>query len=172
MIISIIAAMAENRVIGKDGKLPWYLPADLKRFQNITVRHPVIMGRKTFDSIVDRINGPLPDRANIVLTTRGGEIARTGVYVCANPEGALEAAEMLAGQMKTDEVFVAGGAAVYKLFLPKADRMYLTYIDAEFDGDTFFPVINGDEWKTKKLEKHEVDEKNRYRYVFAVLERR
>jgi dihydrofolate reductase len=132
MIISVIAAMAENRVIGCDNAIPWDLPADRKRFRALTLGHPVIMGRKTFESLA----GPLPGRKNIIIT-RQQDYQAQGCSVAHN----LAAALALAGE--TDEVFICGGGEVYQEALPIADRIYLTIIHEEFDGDRHFPEIPG-----------------------------
>jgi dihydrofolate reductase len=133
MIISIIAAMAENRVIGRGNEMPWEIPSELKRFKETTMGHPVIMGRKTFESI----GQPLPGRKNIVITGRQDYSAEGSIIV---PD--LQAA--LAASAGADEVFVCGGDTVYREAMPLADRIYLTIIDEEFDGDSFFPEIPDD----------------------------
>lgn len=130
MIISIIAAMAVNRVIGREGRLPWDLPLDRRRFRELTWGHPVIMGRATFQSL----GRPLPGRRNIVLS-RQKDFSAEGCLVVHDLPAALDAA---AG---ADEVFIGGGAAVYREALPLAGRIYLTVVRAEMDGDTFFPEI-------------------------------
>lgn len=130
MLISIIAAMARNGVIGRDGRLPWRLPADLRRFRELTTGHAVIMGRKTYESI----GRPLPDRVNIVITGQPNGLA-DGVL---NAGSLAMALEMSGGE---DEVFIAGGGEIYTQALPFADRLYLTVLDADFNGDTLFPPI-------------------------------
>lgn len=130
MIISIIAAMASNGVIGRAGALPWHLPVDLRRFRELTVGHTVIMGRKTFQSI----GRPLPERVTIVLTRRG-EFEAAGVAVAGSLQEALAAA---AGE---GEVFICGGGEVYRQAFPLADRIYLTVINREYAGDVLFPEI-------------------------------
>lgn len=130
MIISIIAAMASNGAIGRDGGLPWHLPADLRRFRELTTGHTVIMGRKTFESI----GRPLPERVNIVITRQAG-FGEPGVTVAGSLEEALS---MASGE---GEVFICGGGEIYLQALPLADRIYLTLIDRPFDGDAFFPEI-------------------------------
>jgi len=133
MIVSLIAAMAENRVIGSKGAIPWYLPADLRHFRELTMGHPVIMGRKTFESI----GGPLPGRRNLVLSRTPG-LGAEGVEV----RGSLD--EALAVCTGAEEVFVCGGGDVYREALPLADRIYLTIIHRKYDGDTRFPPIPAD----------------------------
>lgn len=130
----IIAAVAEkNRVIGKGNDLPWYIPEDLKRFKQLTTGHPMLVGRKTFESIVHQFGGPLPDRRMIVVTSRG--------EVAGYPE--IEAYPTLreATEAVADEplVFVGGGAEIYRQFLPRADRLELTLVEGDYEGDTFFP---------------------------------
>jgi dihydrofolate reductase len=133
VIISLIAAMAENRVIGRDNAIPWRLPDDLKRFRQITMGHPVIMGRKTFESIAK----PLPGRKNIIIT-RNPDF---------HPEECIVAHDLrdaLAECADSDEVFICGGGEIFREALPLADRIYLTVIHEEIEGDTFFPRIPGD----------------------------
>lgn len=133
MIISIIAAVASNGVIGRNGGLPWHLPADLRRFREITAGHAVIMGRKTFESI----GRPLPDRVNIVVS-RQAAYGTAGIVVAGSLQAALALA---AGE---DEVFICGGGEIYRQALPLADRIYLTVLDQPFDGTVFFPEIQQD----------------------------
>lgn len=160
MIISLIAAMSANRVIGSMGKIPWKLPVDMKRFHTLTIGKPVIMGRKTFESI----GNALPGRLNIVMT-RDGAFRAQGCRMVTSREDALT----IAGDV--GEVMIIGGEGIYKEFLPIADRIYLTVIDAEMKGDTFFPAINDAEWREVSREEHEPDKKNNYRYTFTTLER-
>lgn len=135
-VISLVAAMARNRVIGAGGRMPWHLPEDLKRFKKLTMGAPLIMGRKTHDSI----GGPLPGRRNIVVTRRPGAIFR-GCEVAHSLDEALA----LAGD--APEVFVIGGAELYRAALPRAERLYLTRIDAEYPGDTVFPEFDPADWR-------------------------
>jgi len=133
--IVLIAALAEeNRVIGRDGDLPWHLPEDLKRFKRLTTGHSVLMGRKTFESIVDRLGGPLPDRRSVVLTSGSGLYDHPDVVLCGSLEEALEAVE------DQDVVFVAGGASVYAQTLPLAHRLELTLVEGAWEGDAEFPA--------------------------------
>lgn len=161
MFASIIAALDKNRLIGKRGGLPWYLPADLKHFKEITWGKPIIMGRTTHESI----GRPLPGRTNIVLTEKKEEIS--GCVVAHSVEGALMAAK----DTGSNEVIIIGGARVYEEFLPTAKRMYLTLIDHAFEGDVYFPLYNEQEWREEAREPHEPDEKNRYAYTFVTEER-
>lgn len=159
-IISLIAAMDKNRVIGTDdGKLPWHLPADLKHFKSVTLGKPVIMGRKTFESI----GKPLPERLNIVMT-RDVRYKVEGSVVVHSPEDALKAAG------DAPEVMVIGGAEVFAEFLPHARRMYLTLIDGVFSGNGYFPQWDSQAWREVSREAHEPDEENAYGYTFRILE--
>jgi dihydrofolate reductase len=138
--LSLIAALARNRVIGRNNAMPWHLPEDLKRFKALTLGHPVIMGRKTWDSIVAALGKPLPGRTSVVISRSLQSV----------PPGALLARtldEAIAACPASDEVFVIGGAEIYALALPFAARLYLTEIDAEPDGDTWFPEAD---WKAFK----------------------
>ena len=143
MRVTLIAAVAENGVIGKDGAMPWHYPEDLAHFREVTMGHPVVMGRVTFESIVSRIDGPLPGRTNVVLTRSPDRLdtEHPAVTAATTVEEALE----LAGS-EDDEVFVAGGASVYEQFLSVADRLVLTEIHESYDGDTAFPEWDEDDW--------------------------
>ena len=160
MTTSIIVAIAKNHAIGKDNKLLWYLPNDLKHFKDVTSGHTVIMGRKTFDSV----GKPLPRRRNIVVTRQA--ITIEGCEVVNTIEAALA---LCADEA---EVFIVGGAEIYRQALHLTNRIYLTLIDQDFDGDTFFPELNPAEWKETQRENFEPDEKNKYSYSFITLERR
>ena len=141
MIISLIAAMARNRVIGKDGKLPWRIPEDLKRFKKLTTGHCVVMGRKTFDSI----GKPLPNRTNIVIT-RDKSWRADGVVVAHSLDEAL-------GLASGDEVFVIGGGEIYAAALPKASKLYLTLVEGQWEGDAFFPEYDAGRFREVAREK-------------------
>lgn len=167
MEITVIAALAENRVIGKDGKMPWHYPVDLKRFKELTMGHPVIMGRVTYESILAGLGEPLPGRTTIVLTNSPDSVDAsvttdddTAVTVAISIEDALTAA----AETRTDEVFVAGGATVYEQFLPQADRLELTEIHETYVGDTRFPPIDEDSWE-------EVAREDRVELSFVTYER-
>jgi dihydrofolate reductase len=160
MMISLIVAMDNNRVIGKENRLPWHLPADLAYFKRVTMGHPIIMGRKTFESI-GRV---LPGRENVILT-RDHAFQQEGCTIIHSVDEIKQIA------LQHDEVFVIGGAEVFKATLPIADRLYITKIDASFQGDTFFPNYNETEWKLIFNEKGKKDEKNPYDYYFRVYER-
>lgn len=142
MEIVIIAAMTEDRVIGKEGDIPWYYPKDLEHFKDKTMGFPVIMGKVTYESIVERLGKPLPGRKNIVLSFEPFDVPEE-VENVHSIEEALEKAEEI-GKEKT---FITGGGSVYDQFLDRADRMVLTFVDKEVDGDTYFPEWNDDNWK-------------------------
>jgi len=160
MTVSIIVAIGRNHAIGKNNKLLWHLPKDLKHFKDVTTGHTVIMGRKTFDSV----GKPLPNRRNIIVTRQA--ISIEGCEVVSSIDAALA---LCANE---EEVFIVGGAEIYKLSIPLTDRIYLTVIDHDFDGDTFFPELNDEDWKETERENFEPDEKNKYTYSFITLERR
>lgn len=145
-MISIIAAVAKNNVIGKDNKLPWNLPEDMKFFKDTTMGHCVITGRKNYESIPPKFR-PLKDRTNIVITRQPGYEAE-GAIVVSSIEKAIETAKNVnvAREKADDEIFIIGGAEIYKQCLEHADRLYITHVNQEFEGDTFFPEI-GNEWK-------------------------
>jgi len=159
MIVSQVVAISENHVIGKDNKLLWYLPNDLKHFKEITSGHTVIMGRKTFDSV----GKPLPRRRNIIITRQA--ITIEGCEVVNSIEAALA---LCTGE---GEVFIVGGAEIYKQSMHLTDRIYLTIVHKTYDGDSFFPEINKTEWKEVFREDHQPDEKNLLPYSFITLER-
>lgn len=160
MRISLILAASENNVIGKDNALPWRLPADLKYFKAITLGKPVLMGRKTWDSI----GKPLPGRLNIVVT-RQREMSLPGAVVAADLNEAIQAA----GQ--AEELMVIGGAEIFRKLLPRADRIYLTRVHAVIDGDVFFPELDAHDWQERSREDYAADERHAFGYSFLVLER-
>lgn len=162
-MLSAIVAMAHRNVIGKKNELPWYLPADLKRFRELTRGHTVIMGRHTADSIIQRNGKPLPDRENIVIT-RDESYAPEGFTVVHSLTAALEKAA-------DTDAFIIGGQQIYALALPVLDRLYVTEIDVEIDGDAYFPTLTPDEWQEIEREPHQKDEKNPYDYTYVTLER-
>jgi dihydrofolate reductase len=165
MIISLIAAMAQNRVIGKNNDLPWRLPDDMKFFMNTTKGHHVIMGRKNYDSLLDKFK-PLPDRTNIVVT-RQQNLKAPGCLVVNSVDTALQ----IAREHNEQEAFVIGGAEIYALTLQGANRLYLTEINAAVEGDTYFPLFDKKQWKEISRKHHPVDEKHRYSFDFVVYER-
>lgn len=160
MQVSLIAAMGRHRVIGLNNKLPWRLPADMSHFRSLTLGKPVLMGRKTHQSI----GQPLSGRTNLVLS-RDPDFRAVGCVVVGNLEAAL------AECRSAPEVMVIGGADCYAQALAHAGRMYLTYIDHGFEGDQYFPLFDEDEWRELDRGEHEPDDKNRYRYTFVTLER-
>jgi dihydrofolate reductase len=160
MIKTIVVAISENNAIGKDNQLLWYLPADLKHFKNITAGHTVIMGRKTFDSV----GRPLPNRRNIIITRHVMHIEGCEVVSSIDAALALCADE--------EEVFIVGGAEIYRQSIHITDRIYLTIVHQKFDADSFFPEIDYDEWMETAREDHQPDEKNKLRYSFITLEKR
>ncbi|WP_294912217.1 type 3 dihydrofolate reductase [Tatumella sp. UBA2305] len=159
-MISLIAAMAADRIIGMDNAMPWSLPADLAWFKKHTLNKPVIMGRRTFESI----GRPLPGRLNIVISRTPGET--TGVTRATS----LEEAIRLAGD--ASEIMIIGGGKIYAQMLEKADRLYLTHIDAEVEGDTQFPDYDPDQWLPVFSEFHDADSNNTHSFCFEILERR
>jgi len=164
MKISMIAAMDKNKIIGQNGRLPWRLPADMQRFVALTMGKPVIMGRKTYDSIPTKFK-PLKGRTNIIIT-RNPDYEAPGCIVVDSPEAALEAAG------DVDEVIIGGGSTIYKAFLFKADRLYLTIIDESFDGDATFPTTEQICWCIIQQESHQPDKKNKFPYQFLTLDRK
>ncbi len=162
-MLSIIVAIANNNVIGKDNKLIWHLPEDLKRFKNLTTGHNIIMGRKTFESL-GRV---LPNRKHIVLCNDVSlNIENENVEV-------LSDVNLLDKYIKSDEEnFVIGGATIYRLLLPKASKLYITKINESFEGDVYFPEIDLDDWKVVSKEKGKKDEKNPYDYEYINFERK
>ncbi|MFC0309876.1 type 3 dihydrofolate reductase [Gallibacterium trehalosifermentans] len=160
MKLSLIVAMTKNRVIGLENKMPWHLPADLAWFKQNTLNKPVIMGRKTFESI----GRPLPQRRNIVLSRQAKAIA--GVEVVASLSQALALVQ------DQEEVMIIGGGQLFAETLARANRLYLTEIDAELEGDTYFPTLNSDEWQLNFSQTYAADEKNQYACCFKILERK
>ncbi len=163
MKVSLIVAMAAHGVIGREGGLPWHLPADLARFKRLTMGHHLIVGRRTWQSI----GRPLPGRKMIVVT-RDPAFTAEGAQRADSPEAALE----LARVAREEETFVAGGAELYRVLLPRADRIYLTEIEAEVEGDVHFPQWVREEWRRVAVEEREADERNAYPVRFEVWERR
>ena len=161
MIISIIAGMDKNRLIGQGDRLPWRLPADMKHFRRYTLGKPVLMGRKTFESI----GKPLPKRTNIILT-HDRDYQATGCVVTHSIEEALGTASAC------EEIMIIGGASIYKLFLRSADRLYLTCIHDCFEGDVYFPAFDLADWQEVKRVNCQPDEKNPHPYSFIFLHRR
>lgn len=161
-ILSMIVAHADNRIIGKDNDMPWHLPADLAYFKKTTLGKPVVMGRKTYESI----GRPLPGRQNIVIT-RDANYQAEGVTTATSVEQAI----MLAGSV--EEVMVIGGGAIYEHCLPSAERLYITHINHDIEGDTYFPFYDLEkDWSKVSSEVRQADEKNAYALDFCVYERK
>jgi dihydrofolate reductase len=152
MIISLIAAIGENNVIGVDGDLPWHLPDDMKFFSQTTRGHHVLMGRKNFDSIPEKYR-PLPARPNIVVT-RNSAFEAAGVDVVSSIEAGIERAR----SKGEEELFIIGGGEIYKQTIDLADRLYVTHVAAHIDGHAFFPAFNPEEWNIRVLQDHPKDD--------------
>jgi dihydrofolate reductase len=164
MKIALIVAASQNHVIGLDNQLPWHLPEDLQYFKAVTMGKPILMGRKTFDSI----GRPLPGRANIVLT-RDASWSAEGVEVVNDLDSAIAASEKACAVAGTEELMIIGGEQIYRKFLPVASKLYLTKVEAEIEGDAYFPAIDSNQWR-QVAEK--IPEKiGNYSYRFVVLER-
>lgn len=158
--LSIIAALSENRVIGIDNRLPWRLPADLAHFKRLTMGKPIVMGRKTWESLP----GLLPHRTHVVVT-RNRDYLAEGAVVAHSIEQVLELLH------DVDEVMVIGGARLYEQLLPSATRLYLTYVHAVIEGDTHFPELDPRTWREISRERHSADPRNSFDYSFVMLER-
>ena len=158
--------MSRNRVIGLEGGLPWRLPKDMQFFMTTTMGHPVIMGRKTFESM----KAPLPGRTNIVVTRNAG-YARKGIRVAADLAAALTIAREQCRADGVDETFVAGGAEIYRAALALATRLYVTEVDAQLDGDTFFPELDWQAWRRLSREQFPADDSHSYPFTISVFER-
>ena len=171
MKCALIVAMAENQTIGIDNTLPWHLPNDLKYFKQVTMAKPIIMGRKTYESI----GRPLPGRTNIVIT-RQSDYQAEGIVVVNSLQQALDKAESISADAGHDEVMVIGGAEIYQQALLQADRLYITHVYADVKGDAFFPAVSWNEWQEVQREDHKADpvgeaQKNPYDYSFVVYDR-
>jgi dihydrofolate reductase len=160
MSVSLVVAVSENGVIGRDGGLPWHLPADLKHFRAVTMDHSILMGRKTHASI----GRPLPGRRNLILSRDHGYRAE-GCLVVNSMDAALQTAG------PEEELMVVGGEALYRLTLPLAQRIYLTRVHAVFEGSVRFPALQVSDWKESRREDYRADAKNPYHYSFVWLER-
>lgn len=166
MRISLIVAIGSNRAIGKDNRLLWRLPADMKFFKETTSGHPIITGRRNYESIPEAFR-PLPDRKNIVVSSQRG-YAAPGAVVVHSLEDALEQARKIANE----EIFVIGGGKVYAEALEKKliDRMYITHVHAEFEADTFFPGWNAADWSVEAIARHPADERHGYSFDIRVYD--
>lgn len=159
MSISFIFAMDRNRAIGLNNTLPWHLPGDLKFFKSVTMGHPILMGRKTYDSI----GKPLPGRRNVILT-QNPEFRAEGCEIVHSVQEAVEA-------FRDQELFVIGGAEIFRLFAEEVDRMYITFIEHEFEADTFISELDLSDWTLVSSEQGERNEKNPYEYYFRIYQR-
>ena len=161
LTVALIAAVAENGVIGRDGELPWYYPEDLRRFKEVTMGHPVVMGRRTYESIVERLGEPLPGRTNVVLTS--GELdAPEGVLRADSIREALDLARDASSEDDSDRdapgervIYVIGGTSVYEQFLDRADRLVLTEIHDSYEGDAYFPEVDWSAWEERARDDRE-----------------
>lgn len=160
-MISLIVARAENNVIGSKNDLPWYLTADLKHFKELTTSQTVVMGRKTLQSIINRLGHPLPNRRNIVIT-------RQNDFVCDGVEVLHEVSDI---EKLEGEVFIIGGAEIYAQTIDIADELYVTEVKANIDGDAYFPAIDPGVWREVARESHAKDDRNQYDFDFVVFER-
>ncbi len=166
MVLSLIVAMAENRTIGLGGTMPWHISEDLKYFKRVTLGGPIIMGRKTFESI----GRPLPGRSNIVVT-RNRRYTQDGVDVVHDLDAAITKATAITNDSK-GEIFVIGGAQIYELAMPFADRIYMTEIHRSLDGDAWFPDLKSENWTETRREDHAPESADGPAFSFVVLERR
>lgn len=165
---SLIVAVAENGVIGKNNDMPWHIKSEFQYFKRTTTGKPVIMGRKSFDALGGK---PLPNRSNIIIT-RDPHYTAAGITVVHTLEDALKAARKIAQATKVDEIFIAGGAEIYRLALPLTDRFYLTHIHLKPEGDIFFPPYDPAEWVEIKREFHKAQKGESADYTITVLERK
>lgn len=160
-MITIIAAIGRNNALGKDNRLLWRLPEDLKHFKSLTENHPVVMGRKTYESI----GKPLPNRTNIVVSRRENWF-QEDILIVSKLKEALKFAKKI-----DEDVFIIGGGEIYKQTMELADRLEITFVDEDFEADTFFPNIDLKIWQKTNEEFHEKDEKNKYNFYFQTYER-
>lgn len=165
---TLIVAMARNRVIGRNNKLPWYLPEDLRYFKEVTMHKPIIMGRRTFESI----GRPLPGRLNIVVTSDTNWSCPAGAARAGNLDEAFRRAQAQAELDGVDEMVVIGGGQLYKEALPLMDRLYITQVHADVEGDVYFPEVDWDEWEEVAAQEQGASEQNPYSYSFVVYDRR
>ena len=167
MTLSIIVAVSENGVIGKDNRLIWSLPADMKFFKEKTTGHVIITGRKNYESIPEKFR-PLPNRINVVITRQKNYHAPGAIIVSSIP-GALEYASKHSDK---EEVFVIGGSEIFNQVVPACNKVYLTWVHQSFEGDVFFKPLSENEWKLTSSEKHPADEKHKYAFTFETWERK
>ncbi|MEQ9302694.1 MAG: dihydrofolate reductase [Marinoscillum sp.] len=166
MIISMIAAMGSNRVIGKDNDIPWHLPDDFQYFKSTTQSHYVLMGRKNFESLPPKFK-PLPNRPNVVITRNKSYEAKGAEVV-----NSLEESIALARSKGEAEAFIIGGGQIYKLGLKYADKIYLTEIDGAFEGDTIFPEFDKTQWQETSRRHHPADERHKFSFDFVIYEKK
>ena len=162
----MIAAVAENGVIGKDNDLAWSLPDDMKYFMNTTKGHYIVLGRKNYDSLPPKFR-PLPDRTNVVIT-RQSDLQLEGAHIVNTLEEAFEFCK----KNNQEKIFVIGGGQIYKLALPYADTLYITEVHHSFDGDTYFPEFDKSDWEEVSREPHGMDERHLYPFNFVVYKRK
>jgi dihydrofolate reductase len=168
--ISLIVAMADNNCIGRNNQMPWHIPGDLKRFKSLTMGHPVIMGRKTFESILGYLNKPLPGRESIIVTRKNHTLyPNEPIHQAATIEQAIEMATEMAAKQGLGEIFIIGGAQIFKQSLALAHKIYLTNVHREIGGDTFFPKIDEADWEEIESISHK---ENDPPFSFVDLERR
>jgi dihydrofolate reductase len=168
--ISLIVAMADNNCIGRNNQMPWHISEDLKRFKALTMGHPVIMGRKTFESILGYLNKPLPGRESIIVTRKSHTLyPNEPIHQVSTIEQAIDTATELAAKQNLDEIFVIGGGQIYKQSLPLAHKVYLTRVHREIGGDAFFPEIDEAIWEEAKSESYEEHDPP---FSFVTLERK
>jgi dihydrofolate reductase len=168
--VSAIVAMAENYCIGQNNDLPWHIPGDLKRFKAITMGKPVIMGRKTFESILKALGKPFPGRTNIILSRT--PLDRDDVLCFSDLNDAIDKAKHIARQDGQDEIIIGGGAQIYTLALDLCDKLYLTTVHTNVDGDAFFPNINADNWTISETESFDKSEEKHPPYTNKILYRK
>lgn len=174
--LSLLVAVARNGVIGLRGELPWKLSSDLKRFKQLTLGRPVLMGRKTHESIVQALGKPLPGRVSLVLSRQASDSAPASLpQVMASDPGQVmfvpDIAAALGLASDQEELFVVGGGEIYRLTLPHADRLYWTWVEAEPEGDTLFPPVNWDDWRLVEETRYPADGRNQYDTTFAIYDR-
>jgi len=167
MIISMIAAMGENRVIGKDNDIPWHLPDDFKYFKDTTKDHHVIMGRKNWESLPNNFQ-PLPERPNIIITRKDDYRAEGALRIVNSLEDALS----IARENNEDEAFIIGGGEIYRMGMEVANKIYLTEINGKFEGQVTFPEIPQNEWKEVSRKHHSIDDRLKYAIVFVIYEKK
>jgi dihydrofolate reductase len=166
MKLSLIVAIAENGIIGREGELPWHIAADLRRFKRLTMGHAIVMGRKTWESI----GRPLPGRTSIIVTRRAEyDPGDRNVLVATSLDEALKFARQ--ADCQQDQIFIIGGAAIYADTLPRADRLYVTRVHSEVDGDVSFPAVEWNDWELREQSRHTADSLNDHDYTFEMYER-